>query len=519
MKKVLLWTAVALVSLLTAGMLWGSRHPKDRYPGYEVDLQIKASEPRPLKAGFAKKDIMPAGFDTWNDANGDSKYRKKDGDSYNDLNGNGKFDAVWMAGFHQGRPANGVNDPLWARSMVIDDGRHSIALCMVDMMGFGHDDVIATRKRIKASLGLDYVIIASTHVHSSPDLLGMWGENPLKRGTDDAYLDQVIEGIVASVEEACRNARPARLKFAEDLISGLPLVGDSRPPKVLDAGIRLMQAIDSETGETLGTFLNWGNHPETLWSGNVMLTSDFPHYYRKYLEEGVYRGDSLIRKGAGGIALFANGAVGGLMTTRPPDTIPHPLTREVLTGATFEKAEAQGMALALISLEALGSENTLIVDSAAIGVRARTIALKVENRLFRLAGLLGIFRRGYVKRRHLRSEVAVWSLGPAAFLHVPGELYPEILNGGVEAPDGADFGIPPLETPALRDLMTHRYKFFVGLSNDEIGYIVPKSQWDEKSPYTYGRDKAPYGEVNSLGPETAPVIYGHIKELLEELGK
>lgn len=517
MKKILISVLVFLAVLLLAGWLYTGRQLKDRHPGYEVNLQIKPGDPERLRIGFAKRDLTPKGFDTWNDVNGDAKYAEKDGDTFNDLNGNGVFDAVWLAGFHQSRPANGVNDSLWARSMVIDDGSHKIALCVIDMMGFGHDDVVTARKKIKQSLDIDYVIISSTHVHSSPDLLGMWGPGILKRGTDDEYLASVIDNIAASVEEAYRAARPARLKFAEDLAGAKPLVGDSRPPKVFDAGVRLMQAIDVETGRTLGTFLNWGNHPETLWSGNLILTSDFPHYYRKYLEEGVYRGDSLIEAGLGGVALFANGAVGGLMTTRPPDTIQHPLSGELLTGATFEKADAQGMALALLSLRALKSA-TSQVDSAAIGVAARTISLKVENKLFRLAGRLGVFRRGYVRRQHLRSEVAVWSLGPAAFMHVPGELYPEILNGGVETPEGADYRMEKIEVPPLRDLMRHRYKFFIGLSNDEVGYIIPKSQWDTRSPYTYGRDSGPYGEVNSLGPETAPVLYEHLRDLLKMLG-
>jgi hypothetical protein len=65
--------------------------------------------------------------------------------------------------------------------------------------------------------------------------------------------------------------------------------------------------------------------------------------------------------------------------------------------------------------------------------------------------------------------------------------------------------------------MPGKYKFMFGLANDEIGYIVPKSQWDEKAPYTYGKNGRPYGEVNSLGPETAPTIHRTIKELLEEL--
>ena len=67
--------------------------------------------------------------------------------------------------------------------------------------------------------------------------------------------------------------------------------------------------------------------------------------------------------------------------------------------------------------------------------------------------------------------------------------------------------------------MEGKYKFVFGLANDEIGYIVPKSQWDQNAPFTYGRDGAPYGEVNSLGPETAPTLHKNIKEILGELNQ
>ena len=46
----------------------------------------------------------------------------------------------------------------------------------------------------------------------------------------------------------------------------------------------------------------------------------------------------------------------------------------------------------------------------------------------------------------------------------------------------------------------------VGLGNDELGYIIPKRQWDDKAPYCYGLKQAQYGEENSLGPETAPIL-------------
>jgi hypothetical protein len=55
-------------------------------------------------------------------------YNEADGDTYTDKNGNGQFDAVWLAGFQNNRPASGVHDDLWARTMILDDGSTRIAL-------------------------------------------------------------------------------------------------------------------------------------------------------------------------------------------------------------------------------------------------------------------------------------------------------------------------------------------------------------------------------------------------------
>ena len=59
------------------------------------------------------------------------------------------------------------------------------------------------------------------------------------------------------------------------------------------------------------------------------------------------------------------------------------------------------------------------------------------------------------------------------------------------------------------------YRMLIGLANDEIGYIIPKRQWDAKPPYTYGQTKPPYGEVNSLGPDTAPLLCEAFRELVK----
>lgn len=509
----LLFVGFSVVSL----WIYSMYQFRDRHQGYALDIDLKSSQADVL-AGFSKVDITPQNFETWTDANGDSKFNPDDGDTFVDADGNGKFDAIWLAGFHNSRPAQGVLDPLWARAMVLDAGEVKFALCVIDMIGFGNDEVIATRKLIaEANPELDYVIIASTHVHSSPDVVGQWGASDYSRGVNPEYLNQVQEGIKKAVNEAAKAVRPAVFRFAEEKEKLKPLVGDTRLPLVSDASLKLMQVLDAESGQTLGTLMNWGNHPETLWSENIQISSDFPDVWRNLVEDGITEGDSTLVDGVGGVAIFLNGAVGGLMTTHPDMSVIDPYSGESFQKQSPEKMRAQGKALAKITLETLKDTIWKSEEKVGLSVRAKTIELKMDNELFHLAAFLGIFERGFTSWKHIRSEVSAWTLGPATFLHAPGELYPEILHGGVESPEGGDFGIEPVEVPALQSEIPGRFKFFGGLSNDMLGYIVPKSQWDAEPPFTYEYKNRPYGEINSLGPETAPRVHSELLKILNEL--
>ena len=59
----------------------------------------------------------------------------------------------------------------------------------------------------------------------------------------------------------------------------------------------------------------------------------------------------------------------------------------------------------------------------------------------------------------------------------------------------------------------------VTLANDEIGYIIPKAQWDEKPPYTFAAKKRWYGEVNAVGPDAAPLILDAFARLVAAAGR
>ena len=518
MKKWLIRIGAVIIGIAILMCLWVMWNLKDRHSGYEIDLTLKTSDlPGSLKVGFAALPITPDIIDTWNDVNDDAEYSEKDGDTYNDNNTNGKFDAYWIAGFSQARAANGVHDDVWARVVVFDDGASRFALVSLDAIGFRHDDVVDIRKMIPDDAGIDYAIISSTHTHESNDLIGIWGKGWFSSGVNKEHMQYVKKQAVTAITQAVSNLRPARLSFAQDLTGAEDLLMDTRKPIVTDSGLRLIQAIDSKTNTTLGVLLAWANHPETLWSDNLFISSDFPHYVREYIENGVYDGDSLVRPGLGGTAVYINGAIGGLMTTRGSMPINDPFSDTVYIEPTFDKAKAQGQKLALLALNALAKPDT-IIEKANISLRAKTLLLPLDNNMFRLAASLGILDFGMKGWFKIRSEIAAFSLGPASFLCIPGEIYPEIINGGIETPEGQDYNTDIVETPPLRNLMPGEFKFIIGLANDEIGYIIPKSEWDNEQPFIYDdADDSPYGEENSIGPETAPILYKELKGILGEL--
>jgi hypothetical protein len=466
---------------------------RDRLPGVSLNLRIVPAKPAQshlLKVGFARVKINP---DLSNPAS-----------------------PIYVAGFGQNRKATAVHDDLWAIACVIDEGRSRLGIVSLDAIGFFHDDVVRVRRRLAPDWKLDYAIVCSTHNHSTPDLMGLWGPNYLRTGVNGSYLELVRSACVLALGSAVSNLEPVRISFHEIPCDTKDLVADTRKPIVFDPDIRVMHFVQAASGKTLGSIVGWADHPETPWSQNTELTADYCGYLRDGLEKGVTVGDRKVAEGRGGIHMYINGAIGGLMTTPPGTRVHDPYLNEDFQKPSHAKARALGRQLVSRVLPVLQETNAALTDDISLGIAARTIELPLANNIFLLAGYLGVLDRGYVRWRTLRSEVALITLGDASIACVPGEIYPEIVNGGIEQAPGGDFPIVPVEVPPLRQLMPGRFKFVFGLANDEVGYLIPKSEWDQKPPYLYGAEHAPYGEINSVGPDAAGSVHAELGRLCAE---
>jgi hypothetical protein len=62
--------------------------------------------------------------------------------------------------------------------------------------------------------------------------------------------------------------------------------------------------------------------------------------------------------------------------------------------------------------------------------------------------------------------------------------------------------------------MKSKYQFVFGLGNDELGYIIPKAEWDDQAPWLQNKSERWYGEINSAGPETAGAVTRALVDLI-----
>lgn len=415
-------------------------------------------------------------------------------------------DPVFLAGFDNDRRASGVHDDLWARAVAVSDGRERVVVVSVDLIGVFLTDVEKARALLRERVGDAALIVASTHNHQGPDTMGLWGPGRFTSGVDPDYLAGVRGAIVDVAEDALGRLEPARLRVATTRTPDL--IVDSRLPEAIDDEMVVLQAVTVDD-RILGTVVGWGSHPEALGGENTLIAADFPHYLNRRLEESL-----------GGTAVFLVGSIGGLMTPlglELSDGTGHPIP-----GGSFALARAVGERAAAAAVEALETTGQLS-EFRVVEYRSARVFVPLENRLFRLGAVLGVLDRPVYSGGEpattlfgddLQTEIGVLRLGDVEMLLVPGEIYPELVVGGIQDPQdpGADFPGAPRE-PALKKMLTSEHRLVVGLANDEIGYILPRSEWDAEAPFAYGREDAQYGEINSVGPGAAPILAEAFEEL------
>jgi len=532
--------------------------------------------PVPFRVGVAAVPISPCGENP--DWDGPITPSGVWGEEFTDTNGNNrwdvgepfvddpantaidpssrrKYDGIFMAGFGSDRIALGCADDLWARVIVLEGGLKKVALASLDAIGYvkhgSYYGFAHAEKMVDTDLGITDFIYSSTHTHEGPDMLGLWGVEQFRDGKFPRYVQFVDRQIAKAINRA---AAPENMKEAS-LIAGLTDPGKDpellgmqvrtgcRPPWFFDTELRTLRFVDGE-GATIATVVNWNTHPESLESENQILSSDFPHYIRQRIETEL-----------GGTAVYFSGDLGAVEIVG--DTCVGKADRRSDGTNEFDRRDNIGFArteqignlvaeAALRSLEGAATHSIARVDN-----RVTKYFLGGSNALFGFANDLGILD---LDKSYFSPENCAPGAGICAAIEqqlmslldddgqpivqlmtLPGEVFPELVygveqHGRTDCPE-ANTGLP--YEPAVAPAMTAPYRMFLGLSPDELGYVVPGYDFypapsvDEEAddvcrrqsydPNVPGRTvPSHYHESLSIGPELAAAVTCHALTLLDK---
>ena len=459
-------TAIALASTSAAA-------PKPQRTETEAARKAAAGE-GPILAGAAARDITP------------------------DVGGTAH--AVTLAGFGEGRLATGVRDPIFARALVLENGGAAFALVTLDLFAIDRIDVQAIRRAARGHLpgtgkDLSGLLVVASGTRSGPDLQGIFsgpGE-----GMDPAWRSRLVSATVEAIAAAWEERKPARLSFAT---ARLPrLLEDDRRPLRLDDQAWLLRLENAQSKVGIAAIAEFSAVPETLPRGGREISADWPGAAIATLE-GAF----------GGIGMVLPGAGGGRMAPAAEPAGPE----------AYGAAVARALVVAWSGRLEGAAPMPADVTTGTIALRTRSMPVPVESRPWKEAMARGL-RLATDSGVERTTEIAALRLtgGGAPILDlacIPGVPFPELVNGGIETPQdsGSDIqGAPP--EAALRTFMPAPIKMIAAGCGDDLGEIVPVSEWDARPPFAYDRTSAPRGEETSPGPRVAPMLWRAFAELFQ----
>jgi hypothetical protein len=212
--------------------------------------------------------------------------------------------SVPLGGSEFAKYSTGVHDNLYARCVVISSKGTVVALVSLDLLGLPLDDVKLIRSDVENIYGIDadFVIVASTHTHSAPDVIGIYG-GALDPYLMNEYVSYLREKVVEVIGLALDGMRRAVVQVGSVEVGGMTFNRRTYPEAgTTDKELTALRFVDLE-GVTIATMVNFAVHPVITMTG-TLVSADFVGYLCGKLEEE-YSGVGIFFNGARARASFA----------------------------------------------------------------------------------------------------------------------------------------------------------------------------------------------------------------------
>jgi hypothetical protein len=372
-------------------------------------------------------------------------------------------------------PAREKRGDLTARAVVLRQGETRVAIVSLDLIGFPM--VLGDRVRaLVPEIPARNILIGSTHTHSAPDCYAF----PDGRGghTGDLdYMALVCKRTAEAIRAAHEALQPASIKIATAEAQG-KIAYNYYAPDLYDRRMSVIQAIDQEGG-AIATLVNYAIHPEVLGNSVGILSPDLIGPMCEQIEAN-----------GGGMALFMNGAQGGMVTAdnRNLDQPKGDGRGYWRDSRTWDECLRIGGTMA--------SEALRIIQQAPLQKHPNLFCEAIEVRFPVASELLWKVILGspldypHNEDQSITARINLVNLGNAQLLTIPGEALPNI-------------GF------YLKRKMRGEHNLLFGLTNDAFGYILTKVDFNSFPRYQYV-------SRTSLGEMTGEIFIDKSLELVEK---
>lgn len=424
-------------------------------------------------------------------------------------------------------------DDMRVNAVALRAGEQGETVLFIAIDGFGMTGTNIRRIREKLSdecerYNVVSVNVSLSHAHSCIDVHGLGagilellGKNiletltmPLRligkgyrkgEATDDEYMSFVFSQAEAAATQALSSMKKGTMGFScydiEDMLH------DKQLPYVFDTNVNVITFTPGEEGAREIWLVNMGCHPVRM-DGKDVVSSDYPGEIVRYAsaeanaDVAFYQGSQL--------AITRNEAPLKLGEDEVHNS------KETEAEKCFYSACKFGRMVVdrILNDEAVES----FPIEPILNIAHKEIKVPTDNALLLLIAKIGMINNTVLRTsRHFEdsvilSEVGYCELGKRLCIGlIPGELDPAIPFGGVYGADrswsGKDWGYP-----SFRSVVGSGRKLIMfGLTNDQIGYIVPDNDYAHPFASLFedqigGSANKHYEEMISVGSHVASTV-------------
>jgi len=207
-------------------------------------------------------------------------------------------------GARMSRPAEGVRDQVFAKALVLSDGRRKYAVVTADILGFPPVfKAMLVAQLAEAGWTANQILLLPSHSHTSIDMnainpVNVFGIKPI--GVFDKRLtDWTLEQCALVIANAERALVPVTVGTSTKALAGWNRNRREAGGPVDDT--LTVTRIDTIDGKPLAALVNYTAHPTFMGAEHMLFSGGWPGYLQRGLEN---------RIGQGVNVLFYNGAEG-----------------------------------------------------------------------------------------------------------------------------------------------------------------------------------------------------------------